>query len=90
VTLLTARKACAARTRRGLRIGTVPEPDFVGVVYGEVARFPDQYRSPVVLCELRELTIVQAAELGWAAPSLVASDEGARYSRRACGNGAVS
>ena len=78
VAMLTARKARAARGRRAAREGALgelldpaapkaaTEPDLVGVVHEELTRLPDKYRLPVVLCDLRELTIAQvAAELDW-------------------------
>ncbi len=78
VAMLAARKARAARVRRAAREGALdgaldpaapmaaPEPDLVRVVHEELARLPDKYRLPLVLCELRELTVAQAAtELDW-------------------------
>src|SRR5262249_36063672 len=42
------------------------EPDLAQVLDAELARLPDKFRLPIVLCELRELTTAQAAaELGW-------------------------
>lgn len=77
VAVLTARKARAAGLRRTAReqaLGaahepsaafTPPEPDLAQVLDEELQRLPDKYRSAVVLCEVRELTVAQtAAELG--------------------------
>jgi RNA polymerase sigma factor (sigma-70 family) len=79
VALLAARKARAARTRRLARETggaevvepavsdtAAPEPDLVAVLHEELDQLPDKYRLPLVLCELRELTVAQTAvELGW-------------------------
>lgn len=78
VTLLAARKARVGRARRLAREGgtggvvdpATPEaesnPDLVGVVHEELARLPETHRLPIVLCELRGLTVAEAAtELGW-------------------------
>ena len=78
VATLAARKARAARARRQARETVVTElperaapevvmhPDLGPVLDEELARLPDKFRLPVVLCELRDRTIAQAAaELGW-------------------------
>jgi RNA polymerase sigma-70 factor (ECF subfamily) len=78
VATLAARKAHATRARRLARetaVGTPPErpvsevvvaPDLGPVLDDELARLPDKFRLPIVLCELRERTTAQAAaELGW-------------------------
>ncbi|VTR92103.1 sigma-70 family rna polymerase sigma factor : RNA polymerase sigma factor, sigma-70 family OS=Singulisphaera acidiphila (strain ATCC BAA-1392 / DSM 18658 / VKM B-2454 / MOB10) GN=Sinac_4264 PE=4 SV=1: Sigma70_r2: Sigma70_r4_2 [Gemmata massiliana] len=78
VALLTARKARHVRNRRAARESRPDapveragpcrewEPDLAEVLDAELDRLPAKYRLPVVLCEVRELTVAQAAaELGW-------------------------
>ncbi len=78
VALLTARKVRHVRNRRAARESTSDtpiertepcrewEPDLAEVLDAELDRLPAKYRLPVVLCEVRELTVAQAAtELGW-------------------------
>ncbi|MEO2091549.1 MAG: RNA polymerase sigma factor [Gemmataceae bacterium] len=75
VACLTAKKARARRTRRRMQEGCplpdVPaplrtvEPDLGGVIDEELTAVPERYRTAVVLCELRQLTLDEAAaELG--------------------------
>ncbi len=75
VACLTAKKARARRARRRLREGgplpDVPvsprtvEPDLGTTIDEELTAVPDKYRTAVVLCELRQLTLDEAAgELG--------------------------
>ncbi|MBA4182287.1 MAG: hypothetical protein C0506_17025, partial [Anaerolinea sp.] len=46
--------------------GEVGQTDAVAAVYEEVARLPDKYRLPVLLCELEGQTHAEAAtRLGW-------------------------
>lgn len=78
VAMLTARKARAAKALRQQRETTVAElpelptaittcePDMAGVLDEELSRLPERLRLPLLLCELRELTVAQAAhELCW-------------------------
>src|SRR5262249_25375297 len=78
VASLAARKARAARCRRfarELNVDALAEPaapaagaapELAEVLDAELARLPDKYRLPIVLCELRELTTAQAAaEIAW-------------------------
>ncbi|VTR91796.1 sigma-70 family rna polymerase sigma factor : RNA polymerase sigma factor, sigma-70 family OS=Singulisphaera acidiphila (strain ATCC BAA-1392 / DSM 18658 / VKM B-2454 / MOB10) GN=Sinac_0185 PE=4 SV=1: Sigma70_r2: Sigma70_r4_2 [Gemmata massiliana] len=39
----------------------MPDPDVPGIVHEELARLPDRYRLPVVLCDLEGRTHVEAA-----------------------------
>jgi len=73
VACLTARKARARRARRRATetaVADLPDvparvadrdPDLGRVIDEELARLPDKYRTAVVLCELRELTLDEAA-----------------------------
>lgn len=76
VAAFVARKARTARGRRRSHESaapppasiTPPEPDLVGVIDAELNLLPERLRLPVVLCEVRGLTIARAArELGWPA-----------------------
>lgn len=77
VACLTARKARIRRARRRAAESAVAElpdvpapsaerdPELGRVIDEELAKLPDVYRTAVVLCELRELTVDEAAaELG--------------------------
>ncbi len=77
VACLTAKKARGRRAKRRVAETTVAElpdvpapvadrdPDLGRLLDEELARLPDKYRTAVVLCELRELTLDEAAaELG--------------------------
>ncbi len=77
VATLTAKKARGRRAKRRLReqaaglLTDVPATDcpvsaeLAGVIDTELAAIPEKYRTAVVLCELRQLTLDQAAaELG--------------------------
>ncbi len=76
VALRVARRARADRARRlGREVSMVepaaPEPredtqELRRVIDDELARLPDRYRLPLILCELEGLTLADAAELlGW-------------------------
>jgi hypothetical protein len=78
VAYLTAMKARATRTKRRARerpawemteLGAVPEEhadELLSRLDREVARLPERYRLPIILCELEGKTHRQAAEqLGW-------------------------
>jgi len=73
---LAARKAREARDRRHAHevaaardeavVPSASDPDLARVLDEELDRLPTKFRLPVLLCEVRELTIVRAAaELGW-------------------------
>lgn len=77
VACLTAKKARGRRAKRRVAETTVAElpdvpapvadrnPDLGRILDEELAKLPDKYRTAVVLCELRELTLDEAAaELG--------------------------
>jgi len=77
VACLTAKKARGRRAKRRVAETTVAElpdvpapvverdPDLGRILDEELANLPDKYRTAVVLCELRELTLDEAAaELG--------------------------
>lgn len=72
---LTARKARSRRARQQAREGAAlvdtpappraAEPDLGSVIDEELTAVPERYRTAVVLCELRQLTLDEAAaELG--------------------------
>lgn len=76
VALRVAKKARAGRTRRQGREVTMVEPvapepredtqELRRVIDEELARLPDRYRLPILLCELEGMTLSAAAEqLGW-------------------------
>jgi RNA polymerase sigma factor (sigma-70 family) len=78
VAVLASRKARTARTRRQLRyVSTdrlddvaareaISQPDVYPLIDEELARLPEKFRLPILLCGLRELTTHEAAtELGW-------------------------
>ena len=78
VAFQTAMKAMATRAKRRVRerqVRELPEPEAVSderadeLLAGldrEVARLPEKYRMPIILCELQGKTHRQAAEqLGW-------------------------
>ncbi len=78
VAYLAARKARAAATRRRARekqVRNFPEPatladglwtDLAPLLDQELARLPEKYRLPVVLCDLQGRTRAEAArQLGW-------------------------
>lgn len=75
VAALAARKARTARGRRRVHematappvaTSASPEPDLGGVIDEELNRLPERLRLPITLCEVRGLTVAQAArELGW-------------------------
>ncbi len=70
----TARKAAIRRRaheHRAASLATTAESyetpqDIGGIVHEEIARLPERYRAPVVLCDLEEYTYEDAARtLGW-------------------------
>jgi RNA polymerase sigma factor (sigma-70 family) len=78
-----ALKARAAAARRHAREATVPPPEpptqeddltwgeLRGLLHDELARLPDHFRAPLLLCYLEGLTRDEAARrLGWSAATL--------------------
>jgi RNA polymerase sigma factor (sigma-70 family) len=78
VVVLASKKARTARNRRQLRHVTtdqldavaardaISQPDLYPLIDEELARLPEKFRLPILLCGLRELTTSEAAtELGW-------------------------
>ena len=78
VAVLASKKARTARTRRQLRHvssdqldsvaarDAIGQPDLYPLIDEELARLPEKFRLPILLCGLRELTTSEAAtELGW-------------------------
>jgi RNA polymerase sigma-70 factor (ECF subfamily) len=78
VAVLAARKARAKREKRLAReralgataepaeVHNGPEPDLAAILDAEIQQLPEKYRLAVLLCEVREMTLAQAAtQLGW-------------------------
>ncbi len=96
------RRAGEAGARAGAPEAEEPPPerpwdDVVPLLHEELARLPEKYRAPIVLCELESLTRDQAAlQLGWP-PGTVAGRLArgrallrSRLSRRGVGAAAVA
>ncbi len=73
---------------RGAACNT-PEPDLARVLDEELDRLPTRFRLPVVLCEVHERTVAQAAaELGLPVGTLASRLSGGRGSRPGCAGAA--
>ncbi|HEV3261721.1 MAG TPA: RNA polymerase sigma factor [Gemmataceae bacterium] len=73
-TALRAKVLAAKRRLRERQVAELPEPEAVPHGQGpwrelldqELSRLPDKYRAPIVLCDLEERSIKEAArQLGW-------------------------
>jgi RNA polymerase sigma factor (sigma-70 family) len=74
------RSFCGADFKSALQGAADPHPDpldalsareFLGLIDREIARLPEAYRLPLVLCDLEERTQIEAARLlGWTLGSL--------------------